>query len=217
MPFCYYPHSIITLDHYTQPPHSTTTPNHHLSLQGFLNTCVYVYSNRTMMKWLRGNLICVRIILRPRFISHTTPSTRLSIDKHVESGFRTEGQNNTHTDADADANADAGSGSAQNSTTDSELDDLEDDTEWLRSANFTLPRSHTRPTDADPNQVLNVLVQGRGEGNTEDSLSSKSLGGSRKSILIGEKNIKNIDSKSKRNSAHYYPDVDSEKFVRFGK
>jgi hypothetical protein len=203
-------------------------------LQGFLNTCVYVYSNRTMMKWLRSNLICLRIVKRPRFLSHTSPSRPLSIDKHVESGYE---------------NEDVPEHKAQDSTTDSELDDLEDDTEWLASAlSFSTPRNPraNNPNNSNNNnnndnnsnnsssavtdpeeQTINVLLQNNTNANSEHSQGSHSHSSrstmssnpntNRKSILIGEKHVKNIESKSKRNSAHYYPDVDSEKFVRFGR
>ena len=184
--------------------------------QGFLNTCVYVYSNRTMMKWLRSNLVCVRFT-RPRFISTSTTGPRHSIDRHVENGWRGEG---------GEA-AGEGEEKAPESTTDSEVDDLDDDTEWLSTPSKPA-RKTFQPTEGsaeaereDPHQVVNVLVTTRAEG--ENSYSSKSQNSAmssntnRKSILIPEKSVKNIDSKSKRNSAHYYPDVDSEKFVRFGK
>jgi len=190
--------------------------SHMYCSQGFLNTCVYVYSNRTMMKWLRSNLVCVRFT-RPRFISSSTTGPRHSIDRHVENGWRGEGTDTAE-----------GEEKAPESTTDSELDDLDDDTEWLstpsKPARKTLPVEGTTEVEAeDPHQVVNVLVTTRVEG--ENSYSSKSQSQNsamssntnRKSILIPEKSAKNIDSKSKRNSAHYYPDVDSEKFVRFGK
>lgn len=53
---------------------------------------------------------------------------------------------------------------------------------------------------------------------TGSNLSRKSLASlhSTKSILIGEKNHKNIDVKSKKFSG-FFPDMDNEKFVRFGK
>ncbi len=104
---------------------------------------------------------------------------------------------------------------------------------FLLYSSFSLTLFHSgdtarasRTTDIeDPNQVLNVLVQTRPDSsslNSDNSHSSKSANsllstGTRKSILIPEKSVKNIDAKSKRNSAHYYPDVDSEKFVRFGR
>eukprot|EP01032_Pedospumella_encystans_P022168 gene22168-25124_t len=200
--------------------------------QGFLNTCVYVYSNRTMMKWLRSNLICVRFT-RPRFLSTNSTAARgISIDKHVENGWRGESKGGNGGEEHKRSGSELGSineGDENANEGDDEDDDFYDDTQWLPSpkASFSGDTARaSRTTDVeDPNQVLNVLVQTRPDGssvNSDNSHSSKSANsmlstGTRKSILIPEKSVKNIDAKSKRNSAHYYPDVDSEKFVRFGR
>lgn len=65
--------------------------------------------------------------------------------------------------------------------------------------------------------TLSDLTTQNNSSSTNSNLSRKSLASlhSVKSILIGEKNSKNIDVKSKRFSG-FFPDLDSEKFVRFG-
>lgn len=69
--------------------------------QGFLNTCVYVYSNRTMMKWLQNNVFCLRLTGKaPRFSLNGGRRSgggggeinRESIDRNVESGYEGEAQ-----------------------------------------------------------------------------------------------------------------------------
>jgi hypothetical protein len=197
--------------------------------QGFLNTCVYVYGNRTMMKWLETNLFCLHL-LTGKSRGRLSSNVRGSVDAHVESGLGHGGGG-----ADARPNED--------STTETD-DDLDDDTEWLQgSHSLSAPRGvragqkafddMSDVTEDTANaQVINVLVQttrsstgtagtGGTNGNTtgasgsgSDLGSRKSLGSlhSVKSILIGEKNSKNITKKN----AGYYPDMDSEKFVRFG-
>lgn len=188
-----------------------------------MNTCVYVYSNRTMMRWLKANLCILRLTGR-----HEHPSnTRIS-----------DNNNNNNSHGQHQAEADAGARPNVESTTDSELDDLDDDSQWLSSnPSLSAPKgvrrlasSTTAPGeeeeveqegegyDEESGQVVNVLVaqqeQGQGGAGSDSSINRKSLGSlhSVKSILIGEKNAKNITKKK----TGYFTDVDSEKFVRFG-
>jgi hypothetical protein len=179
-----------------------------------------------MMRWLKSNLCLLRLTGRsPSRLS----KDRMSIDRRVESGY----EGNGHAANGVSAEAISG----PQSTTDSEADDLDDDTEWLRSnPSMSAAKGVRRATGGDGadgedgitegegdeetgDQVVNVLVSGShgaslGGTGSDQSISRKSLSSlhSVKSILIGEKNSKNI---TKKNSGHY-PDVDSEKFVRFG-
>jgi hypothetical protein len=181
-------------------------------VQGFLNVCVYVYSNRTMMRWLKNNLCFLR--LAGRNISRMSASnTRSSIDQKVENGFAVDG---------------AAKGANEDSVTESELDELEDDTQWLAAATSFSARPGVKRTNTgggaaadEENQVVNVLVAQGGGGNrisdnqgSDLSISRKSVASlqSVRSILIGDKSSKNLTKKN----AGYYPDMDSEKFVRFG-
>lgn len=177
------------------------------------------------MRWLKTNLCCLR--LTGRLISR--PSNRLSLDRTVENGFTANGLHKESPE----------SRGVEGSATESELDDLEDDSEWLAAAtSFSAPRGVRRNPNTDledgqvsqdtrleyANHVVNVLITGAdrtgGEGsenNTGSDVSNSrrsvvSLQSAR-SILIGERSSKNITKKK----AGYYPDVDSEKFVRFGK
>jgi hypothetical protein len=190
--------------------------------QGFLNTCVYVYGNRTMMKWLETNLLCLRLTGRSR--SRLSSNHRASVEAQLESGQGGKDAPEPRPNED--------------STTETE-DDLDDDSEWLQgSHSMSAPKGVRAKAFADNlsditedtanTQVINVLVQTTrsstgtagtngttsGASGGSDLGSRKSLGSlhSVKSILIGEKNSKNI---TKKNSG-YYPDMDSEKFVRFG-
>ena len=167
------------------------------------------------MRWLKTNLCCLR--LTGRLISR--PSNRLSLDRTVENGFTADGLH-------------------KESATESELDDLEDDSEWLAAAtSFSAPRGVRRNPNTDledgqvsqdtrledANHVVNVLITGteRTDGRGSDNNTGSDVSNSRRSvvslqsarsILIGERSSKNITKKK----AGYYPDVDSEKFVRFG-
>jgi hypothetical protein len=168
---------------------------------------VYVYSNRVMMNWLSKNLLCLTLLRG----ANSGPSKDLrgsNIDNKVESGGGIQTKQPSP--------GDPGVGPA--SATDSEIDDLDDDESWLASANsFSgkgLPKLKHDPTDIEEQLgVVNVLVENAGfSSNTQDSLQSVA-NCSTKSILISERSAKNISAKFKNFG---YPDVDSEKFVRFG-
>jgi hypothetical protein len=173
-----------------------------------------------MMNWLLNNVFCLACVYGR---NHSVHKSLFSIDKHVESGYDVEASDPPGNCSSFGGASGGASGSASNAS-ESDLDDLEDDSEWLASASsFSDVSSKTRNTvdgaSISEDQVINVLVKdaSREGSDSSNSHSRKSMSSvmSTKSILIGESSNKNIDAKNKRGS-RFYPDVDSEKFVRFG-
>ncbi len=162
------------------------------SLQGFLNVCVYVWSNQQMRSWFMRHMFCVV------WCRKTDPADQATI---------TDATNRSSTGA-SNKNPLYG----EEECSDNE-DDEEDRVDGLRDS-LTFG-GHIKGSDR--NTMGSSGANTLGSGSAKSSLSS---GGSSKtkSILIPSAASRVVDKTKKKSSAHMAQsaDLDNERYVRFG-
>eukprot|EP00601_Ochromonadales_sp_CCMP2298_P003190 CAMPEP_0173174404 /NCGR_PEP_ID=MMETSP1141-20130122/3336_1 /TAXON_ID=483371 /ORGANISM="non described non described, Strain CCMP2298" /LENGTH=379 /DNA_ID=CAMNT_0014096529 /DNA_START=249 /DNA_END=1388 /DNA_ORIENTATION=- len=174
--------------------------------QGFLNSLVYVYTNPTMMDWLWGNCVILRLTRRDRDISSEKPQAGVESPEYAGSPS----SGGAHSGNPAGVEAGTGTEGPQ-------YESDEDEAIWIRDGGLRAERAERGAREF----VVNALMHTGGTGAANRSASVNSLTSSThssRSIMIGEQSQKAIDVKAKKGAGgvRYYPDVDSEKFVRFG-
>jgi hypothetical protein len=163
------------------------------SLQGFLNVCVYVWSNQQMRSWFMRHLFCVV------WCRKTNPTDQITAD--------------TTTNRPSAGASNKNPLYGEEECSDNEDDEEADRVDGLRDS--LAFGGHLRGSDRNTLGSSGASTVGSGSGRDTNS-SGGSKNSKTKSILIPSAASKVVDKKKKSTQMAQSADLDNERYVRFG-